>query len=365
MKKLIAVAAILSVMFLGAGTSQALMGVPDAVPGEDILVPFFIVSMPGFGSDNTLITITDVGGAACASDDFHLRLYDVHSVEQYNEWFGMTKNDVYVMDAQTLINTMAPGALLPVPIGRAALEVDLDGDGTNDHWVGYIHFERNPAEAAAGNNFISHVYQVSVADGMVAGYTGVSLETSDDRIDDYLEAYSGNGVDFVGLEALSANALLVAEQILTGDAPRPAAEFHLLPRVYLADANSTNILIIWTDVEGAPVNVVPPGVLHINFYDEDENAISSSFVIPDELNFIDVKDIYPAGLTNVAPAAYAAGWIDIQTTYTDVTWGGVDGSGGERLWLGYSLQRAMMAGGTTLDVILEAHRAAISFEPSP
>jgi hypothetical protein len=33
MKKFIAVAAILSVMFLGTGTSQALMGVPDAVPG--------------------------------------------------------------------------------------------------------------------------------------------------------------------------------------------------------------------------------------------------------------------------------------------------------------------------------------------
>jgi hypothetical protein len=41
MKKLIAVAAMLSVMFFGFGTSQALVGMPDAVPGTHLIQPFF------------------------------------------------------------------------------------------------------------------------------------------------------------------------------------------------------------------------------------------------------------------------------------------------------------------------------------
>lgn len=345
MKKLIAVAAILSVMFLGAGTSQAVLGVPDAVPGEDILIPFFMVSMTGEGSDNSLITITDVNGAG-AVDCLHLRLYDVNSVEQYDEWIDMSQFDVYVTDALTLVNSMSV-------LGKAALEVDLDGDGTNDHWVGYIHFERNPL--FAGNDFIAHVYQVAVADGMVAGYTGVSLEDATAVADTRLEAYSGFGLDFQGLEAFSAGGLLAAEQILTGAVVAPAAQFRLLPRVYVYDntVNSTNFLIIWTDVE--PLLVPAPGALHVNFYDEDENAISSPINIPDELNFIDIKTIYPAVLTNVAPAAYIAGWIDISTPDLSVP---PVGFREDRLWLGYSLQRAAMADGTTLDVILEAHRDA-------
>ena len=358
MKKLIAVAAILSVMFLGAGTSQAVLGVPDAVPGEDILIPFFIVSMPGFGSDNSLITITDINGVG-VPNVLHLRLFDVNSVEQYNEWIDMTPDEVYVGNALDIVNNMAPGAPAPAPpAGRRALEADLDFDGINDHWVGYIHFERNPL-LAGGNDFISSVYQVSVADGMVAGYTGVSMEevaTAVALADPRLEAYSGAvGADFGGLEAFSAGSLLAAEQVLTTGAPGPAAwQFRLLPRVYVADdtANSTNLLILWTDVEVGLFPAIAP--LHINYYDEDENALSSALIITDELNFLDVKDIYPLGLRNVAPLAYIAGWIDIRIPdFSAVPVPLVQ----DRMWLGYSLQRAALSS-TTLDVILEAHRDA-------
>ncbi len=365
MKKFIAVAAILSVMFLGAGTSHALLGVPDAVPGEDILIPFFIVSMPGHGNDNTLITITDVNGAAVLGAEFHLHLYDVDSYEQYNELIDVTDGDVYVTNALTIINAMAPGLPAPAPpTGRRALEIDLDFDGINDHWVGYIHFEN---VGAGTNDYISHVYQVSVADGMVAGYSGVSMEDATVVADNRLEAYSGTlGADFGGLEAFSAGSLLAGDQLLaTGPAAiAPAAWFRLLPRVYVADdtSNSSNILIIWTDVEpGVPA----PGLLHVDFWDEDEHALSSPINIPDELNFIDIKYIYPVGLRNVPPEAYIAGWIDIATPdYSNWPFPGV-GFVEDRLWLGYSLQRAAMADGTTLDVILEAHRDAGTPWPPP
>ena len=355
MKKLIAVAAILSVMFLGAGTSHALLGVPDAVPGEDILIPFFIVSMTG--TDNCLITITDVNGFG-AVDCLHLRLYDVNSVEVYNDEVTMTPFDVYVTDARDIIeNQMSPA-------GRIALEVDLDGDTVNDHWVGYMHFQNETV--ASANYFIAHVYQVDLAAGMVAGYTGVSLEDATAVADACLEAYSGLGVDFVGLEAFSADALLEASAWLTtgltGGGALTAEWFRLMPRVYVADntVNSTNLIIIWTDVEPG-ISVVGP--LHLNFFDEEENCTSSPFDIPDELSIIDVKDVFPLGLTNVPPAAYIAGWIDIVTPDLSLPPTGFDG---ERLWLGYSLQRAAMADGTTLDVILEAHRdAGTGVSPRP
>ena len=349
MKKLIAVTAILSVMFLGAGTSQALMGVPDAVPGEDILIPFFMVSMTGQGSDNTLITITDVNGKG-AKNCLHLRLYDVSSVEQYNDDITMTAYDVYVTDAKTIIGKMST-------LAKKALEIDLDGDGTKDHWVGYIHF----VAKAVGNNFIAHVYQVAVSDGMVAGYTGVSLENASNVANSRLEAYKGVASNFAGLEALSANALYNAREFLEDSTWTFAdpAWFRLLPRIYIADTTSSNTLIIWTDVEGSPVSISAPGTLHVNFFDQAENAVSSPLKIPKELNFINVIETYPLGLAGTDP--YMAGWIDIATP-------DLDGNGfkADRLWLGYSLQRAKMADGSTLDVILEAHRdAGTGSSPTP
>ena len=364
MKKLIAVAAILSVMFLGAGTSQALMGVPDAVPGRDILVPFFLVSMPGEGSDNSLITVTDVTGVCIdpfdVVDPLHLTLMDIDSNVVFDKWIDMTEFDVYVTDAKSIILDEMSIA------GRAALEIDLDGVGGVDHWAGYIHFEADDGMAVAPflNNFIAHVYQVSVSDGMVAGYTGVSLEDAAGGAGDpvMLVGYGDLTLDFNDVEALSANALHGAKELLRTAAPAAvlADWFRLMPRYYLYDAASENYLIIWTDVFDGnadgdlddATDIALPGDLHINFFDEEENVISSTITIDHELNFIDLKNVIPGG--------YTAGWIDIQTP--DLLGNGWNNGAhildGDRYLLGYSLQRARMADGTTLDVILEAHRDA-------
>jgi hypothetical protein len=325
MKKLIAVAAILSVMFLGAGTAQALMGVPDQVPGRDILVPFFIVSMPGMGTDNALVTVTEVMGQdfdiapgdAGYGTSVHLIVYDRDSVQRYDEWITLTPFDVYVTDALTIINAMNVD-------DRAACEYDMDGDGTNDCYVGYMHFdnlEESPLVGDQINNLISHVYQIAATLGIVAGVNGVSLEDALGGDGDPAGRLVGYGPDWGEVEALSANALHAANLLLDGGSPEDAGWFRLLLRVYLHNENSVNQLIIWTDHAGDEVifpgdagsadDMPLPGLLHVNFFDEEENAVSANITLDHELNFINVAKIYPGGLQGADPLG--AGWVDVRT----------------------------------------------------
>ena len=365
MKKFIAVAAILSVMFLGAGTSQALMGVPDAVPGRDILVPFFIVSMDGLGTDNTLITITDVNGLPWGDGKpsdlktaFHLQVMTIDSEVVYNKTIKMTTYDVYVSDAKSFTDIMSPE-------GREALEVDLDPDiPGNDHYVGYMRYEG----VRSGNYFMSQLYQIAISDGIVAGYTGVSLEDA---------AGGGGSPNLIGydewsnVESLSANALAAAKKLLDGDSVVTSGDdadsFRLMPRFYLYDEDSTNFLIIWTDFECEkdpyfdPQCLHLPGTLHVYFYDEAEECHSANITINHELTFLDIRDIVPSGIFGTDPLA--AGWIDIKTpdiSFNGLGWEENENEGARRLWLGYSLQRVLAtgSGNGTLDVILEVHRDA-------
>ncbi len=334
MKKLIAVAAIVSVMFLGIGTSQALVGVPDAVPGTDILVPFFLVSMPGFGNENTLITLTEVKGAAT---DIFYWVQDSDSVVQWDGDLTLTAFDVYSTDALTIVNGMSA-------IGRTALEIDLDDDGTNDHWAGYIYFFNT--NWPPNDNLMAHAYQVSIPEGMAAGYIPPSMEWCAPWL-----LYDPRQVGIFGDEGFTANSLWVGKNLLAGlVAPvGDALFFRLMPRYYVHDANSVNYLIIWTESNFSGIAL--PGTLHVVFFDEEENPQSSNIILDHELNIIDIATVLPAGLF---PAGYPyAGWVDI---WTPDIWG--NGFDEDRYWLGYSYQKAIGGAAETWDVIFEMHRDA-------
>ena len=364
MKKLIAVAAILSVMFLGAGTSHALLGVPDAVPGRDVLVPFFLVSMPGHGSDNSLITITNVNNFNyTGTASVHLYVLDSDSNVRFDKDIELTKWDVWGEDGLTIINQMAAGP----PGGRAALEVDLDGDGTNDHWAGYLYIDNPIIDAVTGtgyNDFIVHAYQISVVDGIVAGYLPPALENYDAvipmnaRLGGYISADSP--FNMADVEGLSADALWEAKCEQIAAAVGTVDGFRLMPRFYIHDADSTNLLIVWTDEELTLVpQLILPGKLHVMFYNEEELPLSSDIYIDRELNLIDLGPALPAGLHVDYPFG---GWIDIATP--DLLGLKFDA---RRNWLGYSLQRAIDLTGVagTLDVIFEAHRDAAGTTTGP
>ncbi len=360
MKKLIAVAAILSVMFLGAGTSQALMGVPDAVPGRDVLVPFFIVSMPGFGNENSLIIITEVGGFEATipplgEDEYsvHLTVWNRDSEHVYNKWIEYTPFDVWFTDGLTLINGMSD-------LGRESCEVDLDGDEVNDHYIGYVYFD-NKREV---NNLISHAYQVSVGEGIVAGYVPPTLENFTSGHHPMVQGYDSNEAnplqdfDLLDVEAFNANALWAAKCRELGlCAADPATNLMLYNRFYLHDELATNFLVVWTDEElDLDPDLELPGEITINFYNEEEKVQSAPIIIDHELNIIDITAIVPDGLwTDPVIDWPHGGWIDL-----DITGPAFDEL---RYMLAYVIQRCPLDATTTLDVIFDAHRDAAGTTP--
>jgi hypothetical protein len=341
-------------MFLGAGTSQALMGVPDAVPGRDVLVPFFIVSMDGFGNENALIILTEVGGldAVTADDtDVHLTVWNRDSVHVHNEAIEYTAKDVWFTDGLTLINKMSPQA-------RATCEVDLDGNEVNDHYIGYVYFD-NPRKA---NNLIAHAYQVDVGEGIVAGYLPSTLETFQEGHNPMVQGYYSidnilQDFNLEDVEAFNANALWAAKCFELGLEPvGSATNLMLYPRFYLHDEFATNFLVVWTDeeaedtVDGNP-EIPLPGSVTINFYNEEEKVQSAPVIIDHELNIIDITDIVPDGLYQLPEIDWPhGGWIDLDILGSAFN--------PQRYILAHIIQRCVLDATTTLDVIFEAHRDA-------
>ena len=131
--------------------SHALLGIDDDVVGYDVLVPFFLVSMPDQGNMNTLITITETCESAAS---FHYKVYNTSGYLKHNSSLSLTKCDVAWIDALTIVNNMSAAS-------RISFEVDLDRDGTNDHYAGYIVFE-NKDITALKNQVTASAYLVDL-----------------------------------------------------------------------------------------------------------------------------------------------------------------------------------------------------------
>ncbi|MCX8029946.1 MAG: hypothetical protein N3A59_00005, partial [Thermodesulfovibrionales bacterium] len=65
MKKFLVVVAMLSVLLFGMGTSYAVLGVADDVPGTDVVIPFMCEKG---GSFNTLWAVGNISSADQSAD---------------------------------------------------------------------------------------------------------------------------------------------------------------------------------------------------------------------------------------------------------------------------------------------------------
>lgn len=394
MKKLFLAMSVLALVAFMAGPSSALVGMPDDVPGNNVLVPFFLVSIPtpGGPANNTHVIITEVSGlGGVAGAGYPWIIYDKKSTHVADGVIKITQNDVVPIDmSAVLANLVGAG-------GLARLEVDLDGDGVPDHWMGYMTIT-NPTFPTR-NNLIAHLLLIDLLNGQSAATTIPAREYAPRPI---------AGVDPFGCVANNYRAsqntyfklqwlppigqmpfpVFTDYEVFTAFALRESRNraqltcvpwtvapatwevpqwFRLMPRYYLHDAlTADNYIFIWTSGNWGSWDqggMFDPDTNWkvINIYDEAENRLSGQINIPYELNVVDVRQILPAAWL----AGRIGGWLDIRWDYTffnapnqvpNLPWV-YDGVPMLAEWLAYSWQTVSGAvPGLNWSVLYAAHR---------
>ena len=307
MKKIFIALSVVAVLAFMVAPSSALVGIDDAVPGTDILQPFFIVSIPGVGTQDTLIVIQEIGSLggplSTPTGAVHWTIYDRRSIHRGDYTFRYSHFDVLPYSILWMLQTYVSSTNL------AALEVDLDEDGVNDHYVGYIYWDNNNDTA---DNLVAYQYQIDLINGMAAGVAvpakeyaptsmGYDVRQQDDQV-----APIGDGY-----ESFSPNALAVSDWREYLNTVPPAAWdvgwFSIYERFFLLNDSAVSWMIIWTTKAPfvAP-NINLPGALDVIVYNEDEVGVSVTIPFLYELNIINVAGYLPGSW--VAPVG---GWFDI------------------------------------------------------
>lgn len=274
--------------------SQALIGMPDDAPGTDAVVPF-ICDISGATGLNTLIMFMDIDPGGAVDINFHYTIYTVRSVTVYDDDLTGTDGDIVSTDGFTEVAKMAPAI-------RTQLEVDLDGDGVNDHYAGYIYYDNN---VATSNDVVGSFYFVNLAAG-VAAATNIPMKEWNNNIN-----AGANGFQAVmapaasNIELFSPNALKGAEDLQIGAGGAAfvnATAFGIYPRFYIQASGDSTWLIFWKSA-----NTIP-GTLHVDFFDSEENDVSSNIPLDDELTILDIEPYLPIGLFPAATYP-KEGWI--------------------------------------------------------
>ena len=415
MKKIFIALSVLAALFV-ATPSMALVGSPDNVPGYDVQMPFFLVGMVG-GVD-TLMVLQEIGGntyvgplgvqrvvgSGATKGSVHSIIYDRYSVDRGSWTWTYTPNDVYPISIRFAIDQFVGVNDL------AALEIDLDGDGVNDHYAGYIYNENNIVDvdpvtavriAYPLNNMIGKQYLVNLGLGLASGanmvsreYCGLNRAAADPfnaggmwntfsttfyQLAQYwTPGAAGLGITPQNMEVFSSEALAVSSlkehmatsspnylaagpfvvggpmaigaQPLAGN-PRVATSFALAPRFYLRSATANSYFFLWTDVNHGLIAGVPVANWvwrnTVNIYNEEEFAINMNLNAPYELNFINFADELPGGSLWAPPIA---GWMDLNSLDANTV-------GWESQWLGSTYQTDTSANaGLNWAALFEVHR---------
>jgi hypothetical protein len=301
MKEFFIVLSALAALMLCVVPAQALVGSPDNVPGSDAVVPF-IADISGSTGLNTLIVLMDVEGGwdgttTAAALNFHYNVNTVRSVSVYDANITGSAHDVVSLNAFGILADMSSTA-------RTALEVDIDGDGTNDHYAGYLYI------AAAGNNVdenntVGQFYFVNLAAGKAAAANiamkewSVAAAGNPTTVQEPFrnEMVSKTGVD-VDMELFSANAMLNAQRLQAGLATAAnAANFAIYPRFYIADATAVNWMLYWMSAN----DIFATGVSHANVYNTVEGVRSTNIPLDNEMHVYDVESHLPTALWTAYP----------------------------------------------------------------
>jgi len=374
MKKFFITLSVLAALFLTVAPSQALVGMPDRVPANE-LISIFVVSMTG--NLDTLIVINEVNGfagtTAALARSIHWMMWDPRSVHKADRSIRYTPNDVVAISCRDIIfNTLTPNE-------RISLEADLDTDGVNESYIGYVTWNDEVAAApgvllADRNHFVGKMYVVDLAGGIGSGvsiagresFAGIALTqgVATAYQNGQSEATSVVTPTFGAIrEAFSGMALAMSRYRNSTGTPvplnaLPVSMFRLIPRWYLYTDAGENNIFVWKNFNSpGPIGGAPASWSFSAFiYDNEEHPTSKQINLPNELNFIDMREIVPP---DWFPASGTmAGWVDIRfpsisgATGNPVGWQYMD-------MLCYSWQRSNNASASlNWSAMFEAHRDA-------
>jgi len=319
-------------LFAGTGKAQAVIGIPDDVPGETLLFPFFKVNpnRTAANSLDTLLVITNtgnVGSAGTVGSDLtvHVSIWNVRSEHVYDFNITLTPHDVFSCSLYDILKTStgcaSEGVAQAPSIAATRLQTTLNG---NVILSGYVTADvvttptallpHNPVYPFGAHNvLIGHEYVVDLPNGSAGGFNAASIEDTAEIFghpatdvgtaiigpngittgfysdNDTLERFSGNNGDL--LQTFSANA----------------SELDMIVRYFTASAVSAQTQIwLWKEcndsdtldleLDGDTTECANSGTLNVAVYDEDENVHSITFDFPDEVNFVDVAPFVTPGV---------------------------------------------------------------------
>ena len=392
MKKFFIALSVLAALTLSVVPSQALVGMPDRVPANE-LVSFFVVSIDQ--TLDTLIIIDEVGNfsgdSTTTQRSLHWKMWDPRSNHKADRSIPYTRNDVVAISCRDIIfNTLNP-------LERVSLEADLDTDGVNESYIGYVtwndEISNTAVEQSDRNHFVGKMYIVNLAGGIGSGVSIAGRES--------LLALGTVGVapgvnEFMAQQSDASSvtgATITYTSVREGFSPvayattayrqmnelRPAIwdeladvaansttfAFRLLPRWYLYTSAGENTVFVWKSMNSpAPVGVAAASwSFSVNIYDNEEHPTSKQINLPDELNFIDVREVVPPDW--IPTSGTMAGWIDIRFPSTSgsagnpVGWAFMD-------FLCYSWQRSANASASlNWSALYESHREVSTIDARP
>jgi len=331
MKKFfIAVTVLMALSFI-AGPSHALIGVEDPMNGNAFRVPF-IVGLTG-GVDTAVIyqetsgNLALFGSALPGTPQRGVLAWIIWTRRSVHVGDGtrvFTRGDVDAMSIRDLIANFVG------PAGQAALQIDLNGDGVNDHYFGYLTATQITTATGANpglNNLMAYVQFIDLNNGQAAGTIATMYELANVFAGGfvagggYLPAQvavaSPGGVLFsqnfnhTAINAITGGTWEVMspwayvtsywrERALAVVAP---TFIRFTPRWYLHNATGESYVLIYKSINIAASNV------NVRFWNNDEFALSGVINLPDEMNIINMRLVLPVAMMVAYPAA---GWMDVR-----------------------------------------------------
>jgi len=292
-RNLVVVVAMLSTLIFGIGTANAIFGVNDKVPGQDIVIPIICEGEPGagpndapvFGSLDTLWAIAQTSPSVGlntsktvpppdASTSHDTGPVGTHDCKTYASYFGYSRRSVQTQDLTTC---WTDGEIISDSCSRLITTMDHDAQVKMAYpttisgkkvFVGYVKYQK---VGDTVDNLVSWVYITDLQKGYASGFDGISMEKG------------------------------TTAELREDGASAPVTAVDVFPRVFLKNKLSESFNW-WLILLGRNAYCIDNPQICANplsryldcvFCDEFENCQSNTIQIPDEFNVIDIVSKYP------------------------------------------------------------------------